>query len=144
MSWLSTLLLLGSSPTNVEVWFMFALFNMVWVTIFFVLVFGACACHQWMSRRRTIAPVNNGLNKQTLESLPELSFTGEHTQKFSECPICLMEYMAGDKIRVVLPCGHGFHVGCVDMWLVSHSSCPFCRRQVIVPVESQDYKELPI
>nr|GMD08462.1 RING-H2 finger protein ATL80 [Ipomoea batatas] len=69
-----------------------------------------------MSRRRTIAPVNNGLNKQTLESLPELIFTAEHTQKLLDCPICLMEYIAGDKIRVLLPCGHGFHVGCVDMW----------------------------
>jgi len=42
------------------------------------------------------------------------------------CPICLVEYVDGEEIRS-LPCGHGFHKICVDPWLLSSPSCPFCR-----------------
>ncbi|KAJ8506229.1 hypothetical protein OPV22_007115 [Ensete ventricosum] len=34
--------------------------------------------------------------------------------------------------KEALQCGHGFHVGCVDAWLHSHSSCPSCRRVLVV------------
>jgi hypothetical protein len=42
------------------------------------------------------------------------------------CPICLVEYAAGEEIRS-LPCGHDFHKTCVDPWLLSSPTCPFCR-----------------
>ncbi|VAH17728.1 unnamed protein product [Triticum turgidum subsp. durum] len=29
-------------------------------------------------------------------------------------------------------CGHGFHVDCVDTWLRSNSSCPSCRRPIVL------------
>nr|ACN31022.1 unknown [Zea mays] len=29
-------------------------------------------------------------------------------------------------------CGHGFHVACVDTWLRSNSSCPSCRRPIVL------------
>jgi hypothetical protein len=47
------------------------------------------------------------------------------------CAICLGEFVDGEKVRVLPRCGHGFHVRCVDAWLVSHGSCPTCRRPVI-------------
>ena len=43
-----------------------------------------------------------------------------------ECQICMEEYEAGDAYRV-LPCGHRFHIECVDKWLRSTSAqCPMC------------------
>ncbi|GAB2300476.1 hypothetical protein Dimus_034519 [Dionaea muscipula] len=33
-------------------------------------------------------------------------------------------FVAGDEIRMLPQCGRGFHVVCIDTWLVSHSSCP--------------------
>ncbi|GFZ10554.1 RING/U-box superfamily protein [Actinidia rufa] len=76
-------------------------------------------------------PANKGLKKKVLHSLPKLTYAVDATVKFSDCAICLAEFVAGDEIRVLPQCGHGFHVACIDTWLGSHSSCPSCR-QILV------------
>jgi len=48
----------------------------------------------------------------------------------STCGVCLGDYASGAILRI-LPCGHRFHVECIDGWLVSHSAaCPFCSLHV--------------
>ncbi|MBA0737725.1 hypothetical protein Gogos_011176 [Gossypium gossypioides] len=49
----------------------------------------------------------------------------------TECPICLGEFLDGEKVRVLPKCNHGFHVKCIDTWLRSHSSCPNCRHSLL-------------
>lgn len=88
-------------------------------------------------------PANKGLKKKVLKSLPKLSYTAEHAERFSECAICLAEFAVGDEIRVLPQCGHGFHVGCIDTWLGSHSSCPSCR-QILVVTRCHKCGELPV
>ena len=58
----------------------------------------------------------------------------------TECSVCLVEFADGDELRQ-LPCGHSFHVGCIDAWLLgtgrpaAHSpggcrglaACPLCK-----------------
>ena len=105
-----------------------------------------CAC---LRRRRTAIDANNasqalankGLKKKALQSLPKVTYklnkdaaVSTNTAKFAtmECAICLVEFAEGDEIRVLPQCGHGFHVGCVDTWLTSHSSCPSCRQILVV------------
>lgn len=51
----------------------------------------------------------------------------------TDCPICLGEFEDGEKVRVLPGCHHGFHVGCIDTWLVTHSSCPTCRQSLLEP-----------
>lgn len=76
---------------------------------------------------------NKGLNNEVLKSLPKLAYTADaEAGNLSDCAICLTEFAAGDEIRVLPNCGHGFHVGCIDTWLGSHSSCPSCR-QFLMP-----------
>ncbi|GLU00080.1 hypothetical protein SLE2022_174740 [Rubroshorea leprosula] len=75
---------------------------------------------------------NKGLKKKILESLPKHTLSPESATKFTDCAICLTEFAAGDEIRVLPQCGHGFHVPCIDMWLGSHSSCPSCRQILVV------------
>ncbi|KAL7127910.1 hypothetical protein ABFS83_14G281400 [Erythranthe nasuta] len=74
---------------------------------------------------------NKGLKKKVLDSLPKFTY-GDHEDnehaKLSDCAICLAEFAAGEEIRVLPQCGHGFHVVCIDTWLGSHSSCPSCRQ----------------
>lgn len=78
------------------------------------------------------AAANKGVKKKVLRSLPKLTATEESAVKFSDCAICLSEFTAGDEIRVLPQCGHGFHVSCIDLWLRSHSSCPSCRQILVV------------
>lgn len=52
------------------------------------------------------------------------------------CGICLCDYAIGDTIRF-LPCGHHFHASCVDVWLASHRTCPFCLHDVTDPTAPQ-------
>lgn len=73
---------------------------------------------------------NKGLKRKVVNSFPIIRYGREEgNSKFgtSECAICLGEYGEGEEIRVLGECGHGFHVGCIDKWLSSHSSCPSCR-----------------
>ncbi|XP_065880278.1 RING-H2 finger protein ATL80-like [Euphorbia lathyris] len=78
------------------------------------------------------AAANKGLKKKVLRSLPKETLSADSVPKFSDCVICLAEFAAGDEIRILPQCGHGFHVSCIDTWLGSHSSCPSCRQILVV------------
>lgn len=81
------------------------------------------------------APCNNrGLNKRALNSLPRLAFSAASASenKLEDCAICLAGFEEGEEIRVLPHCGHGYHVICIDAWLASHSTCPSCRRILVM------------
>ncbi|XP_042011743.1 RING-H2 finger protein ATL80-like [Salvia splendens] len=92
--------------------------------------------------RRSAA--NKGLKKKVLKALPKQTYgeDAEQAAKLSDCAICLAEFVAGEEIRVLPQCAHGFHVGCIDTWLGSHSSCPSCR-QILVVARCQKCGNLP-
>ncbi|XP_037438249.1 E3 ubiquitin-protein ligase Os03g0188200-like [Triticum dicoccoides] len=59
-----------------------------------------------------------------------------------DCAVCLAEYAAGDEVRVLPACRHGFHRECVDRWLLTRApTCPVCRATVGAHVEGADAKE---
>ena len=49
----------------------------------------------------------------------------DHTCK---CSICYEHVPAIDSS--VLPCGHSFHKGCIDTWVLKSATCPMCRAAV--------------
>ncbi|CAD6333509.1 unnamed protein product [Miscanthus lutarioriparius] len=85
------------------------------------------------------AGVRGGIRKRALRSIPvevyvaagEGEEAGAGDEDEDVCAICLGEFADGEKVRVLPRCGHGFHVPCVDAWLLSRGSCPTCRRPVI-------------
>ncbi|RZR86432.1 hypothetical protein BHM03_00013632 [Ensete ventricosum] len=98
------------------------------------LVARCCAC-PWHSLGggSPRAPPDKGLKRTALRQLPKVSYGGASGgEEPAECPICLAEFEEGEQLRVLPQCGHGFHAGCVDAWLGSHSSCPSCRRVLVV------------
>ncbi|KAK1355557.1 RING-H2 finger protein ATL72 [Heracleum sosnowskyi] len=72
-----------------------------------------------------------GVKRHTLRNIPIAIYGSEVKFSTSECPICLAEFVEGEKVRVLPKCSHGFHVKCIDTWLESHSSCPNCRRSLL-------------
>ncbi|KAL6610382.1 hypothetical protein ACP70R_040351 [Stipagrostis hirtigluma subsp. patula] len=76
-----------------------------------------------------------GIKRRALRSIPVEVYgagAGDEADDDEEvCAICLGEFADGEKVRVLPRCRHGFHVRCVDAWLVSRGSCPTCRRPVI-------------
>ncbi|KAI8872338.1 hypothetical protein GQ42DRAFT_75451 [Ramicandelaber brevisporus] len=43
-----------------------------------------------------------------------------------QCSICLCDHEVGQTVRQ-LPCGHVFHLECIDRWLVISATCPCCK-----------------
>lgn len=77
-----------------------------------------------------------GLKKRALRSIPVEVYgacgaDGAAAVAADVCAICLGEFADGEKVRVLPRCAHGFHVRCVDTWLLSHDSCPTCRGSVL-------------
>ncbi|KAL9228466.1 hypothetical protein vseg_004047 [Gypsophila vaccaria] len=83
-----------------------------------------------------------GLDRDTLRELPVVVYDVKNFKEGLECSVCLSEISQGESVRVLPKCSHGFHLECIDMWFMSHSTCPLCRNYVInspkttVPIES--------
>ncbi|KFK24680.1 hypothetical protein AALP_AA8G011200 [Arabis alpina] len=74
-----------------------------------------------------------GLKKRELKRIPVAAYGSRGVEiGATECAICLGEFADGERIRVLPPCNHSFHMSCIDTWLVSHSSCPNCRHDLHV------------
>lgn len=84
----------------------------------------------WESSNQ-ITSVRTGLKKSSLQRIPVSVYHADLDIPSSDCPICLGEFSTGERVRVLPKCHHGFHVTCIDTWLVSHSSCPTCRQSLL-------------
>jgi len=72
-----------------------------------------------------------GIKKKDLKALPVTVYRTGYPLGALDCPICLAEFMEGEKVRVLPECCHSFHADCIDAWLVSNASCPSCRHSLI-------------
>lgn len=94
----------------------------------------ALRCSRRFGQEQAAARVaTTGVKKRTLRKIPIAVYGSSTGVNFeaSECPICLGEFLDGEKVRVLPNCFHNFHVKCIDKWLVTHSSCPNCRNLLI-------------
>lgn len=107
--------------------------------------YGGLSLHQLMDlQSRELTPndyelllmLDNTIKPKTvsqakLQSLPVAKIEDElYTELI--CTVCQMNYELGEEIKT-LPCGHFFHVACIDQWLSESSTkCP----QDGLPIES--------
>ncbi|XP_022752001.1 RING-H2 finger protein ATL78-like [Durio zibethinus] len=72
---------------------------------------------------------NTGVEQKALRTFPTVKYTTELKLRVLDtaCVICLSKFGAGECLRILPKCNHGFHTRCIDKWLSSHSSCPTCR-----------------
>jgi hypothetical protein len=75
-------------------------------------------------RLEKVSPVDSSV----LERLDRQWRAAARYENAVDCAICMG---AGDEQGggVQLPCGHGFHRGCIHSWLELQSTCPICRWQ---------------
>jgi hypothetical protein len=75
------------------------------------------------------------LDKEAIEKLPIFKYgeikdklkDEEKCNNFTQCSICLENYVDESKVRVLL-CKHVYHKDCIDTWLSEHNvTCPLCR-----------------
>ncbi|CAN1199304.1 RING-H2 finger protein ATL78 [Linum perenne] len=88
------------------------------------------AASQLSGAATTAKLANTGIKKKALKTFPVVTFSDELNLD-AECVICLSEFAVDDLVKILPTCNHGFHVGCIDQWLGSHSSCPTCRHCLI-------------
>eukprot|EP00814_Leptocylindrus_danicus_P008628 CAMPEP_0116005330 /NCGR_PEP_ID=MMETSP0321-20121206/1108_1 /TAXON_ID=163516 /ORGANISM="Leptocylindrus danicus var. danicus, Strain B650" /LENGTH=249 /DNA_ID=CAMNT_0003473751 /DNA_START=139 /DNA_END=888 /DNA_ORIENTATION=- len=57
----------------------------------------------------------------------------------TSCSVCLDEFVEGEVLCQLKPCGHLFHEGCIFPWLVQRSgNCPLCKTAVQPPITRQN------
>ncbi|KAJ0243124.1 RING-H2 finger protein ATL7 [Hirschfeldia incana] len=72
-----------------------------------------------------------GLSKELRQMLPIVIFKESYSINDSQCSVCLGDYQANEKLQQIPPCGHTFHMDCIDLWLTLHTTCPLCRLSLI-------------
>lgn len=80
----------------------------------------------------SVEGVNGNIcKKMDIKALPTTVYDTGSPVAGIDCPICLAEFVDGEKIRVLPECCHSFHVNCIDAWVISNPSCPSCRHSLL-------------
>ncbi|WOL16299.1 hypothetical protein Cni_G25086 [Canna indica] len=74
----------------------------------------------------------SGVDPRIVASLPVFVYRSEEHEHGLECVVCLSAMEEDESGRRLPECKHAFHVDCIDMWLMSHATCPICRSLVRV------------
>ncbi|GAU49532.1 hypothetical protein TSUD_243770 [Trifolium subterraneum] len=73
----------------------------------------------------------NGLNQDVIDTFPTFRYSNVKGLKIGKstlaCAVCLNEFQDDETLRLIPKCSHVYHHGCIDIWLVSHNTCPVCR-----------------
>ncbi|KMZ72577.1 RING finger family protein [Zostera marina] len=77
-----------------------------------------------------------GLKKEVREMLPVVVFNESFLIRETQCSVCLGDYKSDDRLKRIPPCGHTFHVECIDNWLTTNITCPLCRASLIPTVKT--------
>nr|XP_043622874.1 RING-H2 finger protein ATL29-like [Erigeron canadensis] len=123
-------------------------------TIYFCRCFMQNVFYTWNSRHNPsgthIAGTGGapppGLDPTIISTFP--TFLYSNVKEFRretyglECAICLCEFEDDNVLRLLTKCYHVFHQDCIDLWLESHKSCPFCRCGLETPVNSPEKSPL--
>lgn len=71
-----------------------------------------------------------GLRRKAVRAMPIMVYSAglKLNTACPMCAICLSDFEAGEHVKVLPKCNHGFHVRCIDRWLLARSTCPTCRQ----------------
>ncbi|KAJ4712293.1 RING-H2 finger protein [Melia azedarach] len=82
---------------------------------------------------------DSGLDQALIDALPVFYYRDIVGLKEPfDCAVCLCEFSEQDKLRLLPTCGHAFHISCIDTWLLSNSTCPLCRGNLLSSSHSME------
>eukprot|EP00929_Paragymnodinium_shiwhaense_P101759 TRINITY_DN6491_c0_g1_i1.p1 TRINITY_DN6491_c0_g1~~TRINITY_DN6491_c0_g1_i1.p1 ORF type:complete len:136 (-),score=34.87 TRINITY_DN6491_c0_g1_i1:165-572(-) len=71
-----------------------------------------------------------GASDEEIKKLPSAKVASkEALGDQTKCAICQDGYEPGEDIKT-LPCGHLYHLECVDQWLQVSKACPLCEKKI--------------
>ena len=77
------------------------------------------------------------LNTESINDLPTVRYSKDAMDNVdATCGICLCDYQDGEMLKY-LPCHHHFHLECIDTWLVTNKTCPYCKHPADKPLDSE-------
>jgi hypothetical protein len=88
-----------------------------------------------------VRPTANQLNA-ALETITYAQSARSH----SRCPITLEDFVEGDEVTRIRPCGHMFHTQSIRNWFSNRVRCPVCRcdiREYSRPVQTDVSNNVP-
>ena len=98
-----------------------------------LILVGLCLCLPCVLLVLRVIVEPQGASESVINKLPKKTYTreqlGDSTSPADTCSICRSDYATNDELRC-LPCGHDFHVDCVDPWLKINTTCPLCRGDI--------------
>lgn len=128
---------------NVIIVFVFICFLLL--ICFFSVYFGQCSRYETAAGRENRQVSACGLDTAVIDTFPILLYSAVQDLKIGrgalECAVCLNEFQDDETLRLIPKCDHVFHPDCIDVWLVSHITCPVCRAN-LTP-ESGNSDKLP-
>lgn len=78
-------------------------------------------------------PPPRAASEAVITRLPIVIHRPELTQDSqTTCAVCICEFEGGEQLRQ-LPCGHKFHMDCIDTWLRRNKACPLCLHDAELP-----------
>jgi len=85
------------------------------------------------TRRDINRPKRNFVIRAVANSLRSWTTISSDVETPTSCDICLMDYKEGEEVcwSPNEQCVHGFHKECIVDWLMTHSTCPSCRRDYL-------------
>lgn len=77
--------------------------------------------------------------------LQEPAYTeNEDEQSQYTCAVCLDNIEIGQWYKRLPRCGHYFHAQCIDEWLSTRATCPYCRQQISPYLDAEGSNSQPV
>ncbi|TVU08691.1 hypothetical protein EJB05_42102, partial [Eragrostis curvula] len=150
-------LALASYPVLLLLVILAAFVRYLWIALamYCALLFAfSCASRSFVDRRAAAARRGAGVGGSSLGGLSPAAIAAvapafPHDAAAqgggeAECAVCLEALRGGEVVRRLPACAHAFHVGCIDMWLDSHATCPVCRCHLLPQKGGKEAPEPPV
>ncbi|KAG9450744.1 hypothetical protein H6P81_010709 [Aristolochia fimbriata] len=92
----------------------------------------AATSRMWIPHSPGPGPAHpTGLDPFLVRAFPTFHYSDLKSSTGGECAVCLSEFRAEERVRLLPGCNHVFHFGCIDAWLTEHTTCPVCRSDLL-------------